>query len=125
MSPTPTDCVGTETHWEMLMTRLMLWIQWPAALPRALVWAVVCVALTLLPAPAWAQASPFLTGANSLVTNVLAWLTPIAILVLMALAIAAMANRISWAWPMSAMIGIVIAFGAPQIVTWVRGMFAV
>ena len=45
------------------MTRLMLWIQLPAALARALVWAVVCVALTLLPAPVWAQASPFLTGA--------------------------------------------------------------
>jgi type IV secretory pathway VirB2 component (pilin) len=92
---------------------------------RALMWVVLGAGLALLPAPAFAQASPFLTGANSLVTNVLAWLTPIAILVLMALAIAAMANRISWAWPLSAMIGIVIAFGAPQIVTWVRGMFAV
>jgi type IV secretory pathway VirB2 component (pilin) len=92
---------------------------------RALMWVVLGAGLALLPAPAWAQASPFLTGANSLVTNIFAWLTPIAIIVLMALAIAAMANRISWAWPLSAMIGIVIAFGAPQIVTWVRGMFAV
>ncbi len=87
--------------------------------------AFVLVGLALASPPLLAQASPFLTGVNSLVTNVFAWLTPIAVLVLMGLAIAAMANRISWAWPLSAMIGIVIAFGAPQIVTWVRGMFAV
>jgi type IV secretory pathway VirB2 component (pilin) len=72
-----------------------------------------------------AQASPILTGANALQTNILAWLTPIAIILVMVLGAMAMANRISWGWCLTAILGIAIAFGAPQIVVWVRGMFAV
>ena len=83
-----------------------------------------CAAITL-PELAFAQASPFLTGANSLQTNILAWLTPVAIILIMVLGGMAMANRISWGWAIGAVIGIAIAFGAPQIVTWVRGMFGV
>jgi len=79
-----------------------------------------------LPDLALAQASsPFLTGANSLQSNILAWATPIAVILVMVLGIMAMANRISWAWPIAAIIGIAIVFGAPQIVTWVQGMFGV
>jgi type IV secretory pathway VirB2 component (pilin) len=37
----------------------------------------------------------------------------------------AMANQISWGWVIGAILGIGLAFGAPQIVTWVREMFAV
>jgi type IV secretion system protein VirB2 len=37
----------------------------------------------------------------------------------------AMANRMSWGWALGAILGISIGFGAPQIVTWVRGMFGV
>lgn len=84
----------------------------------------VCI-LLLLPPLAFAQASPFLTGANSLQTNVLAWLTTIAIILVMVLGGMAMANRMSWGWCIGAILGIAIAFGAPQIVTWVRGMFGV
>jgi type IV secretion system protein VirB2 len=83
------------------------------------------VLVLLLPELALAQASPFLTGANALQTNILAWLTPIAVILVMALGGMAMANRISWGWCIGAIIGIAIAFGAPQIVTWVRGMFGV
>jgi len=86
--------------------------------------AVLCAAL-VLPELAFAQASPFLTGANSLQTNILAWLTPVAIILIMVLGGMAMANRISWGWAIGAVVGIAIAFGAPQIVTWVRGMFGV
>ncbi len=88
---------------------------------------VVCSLLTvwLLPESAFAQASPFLTGATALQTNILAWLTPIAIILVMVLGGMAMANRISWGWCIGAILGIAIAFGAPQIVTWVRGMFGV
>ncbi len=74
---------------------------------------------------AWAQASPFMTGATALETNILAWLTPVAIILVMILGGMAMANRMSWGWCMGAVLGIAIAFGAPQIVTWVRGMFGV
>ena len=46
------------------------------------------------PSLALAQASPFLTGATSLQTNILAWLTPVAIILVMALGAMAMANRL-------------------------------
>lgn len=72
-----------------------------------------------------AQASPFMTGATALQTNIIAWLTPIAVILVMALGAMAMANRMSWGWCIGAILGIAIAFGAPQIVTWVRGMFGV
>ena len=78
------------------------------------------------PDQALAQAaSPFMTGATSLQTNILAWLTPVAVILVMLLGAMAMANRISWGWCIAAILGIAISFGAPQIVTWVRGMFAV
>ena len=70
-------------------------------------------------------ASPFMTGATALESNILAWLTPIAIILVMVLGAMAMANRISWGWCIAAILGIAIAFGAPQIVTWVQGMFGV
>jgi type IV secretion system protein VirB2 len=79
----------------------------------------------LLPGLVAAQASPFLTGATALQSNILAWLTPIAVILIMALGAMAMANRMSWGWCLGAILGIAIAFGAPQIVTWVRSMFGV
>jgi type IV secretion system protein VirB2 len=79
----------------------------------------------LLPTVAAAQASPFLTGATALQNNILAWLTPIAVILIMVLGAMAMANRMSWGWCLGAVLGIAIAFGAPQIVTWVRAMFGV
>lgn len=79
-----------------------------------------------LPAIAAAQASnPFQTGAESLVTNFTAIATPFAVLAIMVLAVVAMTGRISWAWPVGALVGIGVIFGAPTIVTWVRGLFGV
>jgi type IV secretion system protein VirB2 len=88
--------------------------------PRMILLAALCV-----PGSSMAQTSPFMTGATALQTNLLAWLTPIAIILIMVLGGMAMANRMSWAWCLGAILGIAIAFGAPQIVTWVRGMFGV
>ena len=83
-------------------------------------------ACCLLPDLALAQAtSPFMTGATALQTNIIAWLTPVAIILVMVLGAMAMANRISWGWCIAAILGIAISFGAPQIVAWVRGMFGV
>ncbi len=89
--------------------------------------ALACSLAALIAAqPAFAQAtSPFLTGATALESNIIAWLTPIAIILVMVLGGMAMANRISWGWCVGAILGIAIAFGAPQIVSWVRGMFGV
>jgi type IV secretion system protein VirB2 len=91
---------------------------------------VALPAITLLiagaPSLALAQTtSPFMTGATALQTNILAWLTPIAIILVMVLGAMAMAARMSWGWCVGAILGIAMAFGTPQIVTWVRGMFGV
>ena len=97
----------------------------PRALNSTLV-GITLVVFFLAPDLALAQAaSPFMTGASALQTNILAWLTPVAIILVMVLGGMAMANRISWGWAIAAVLGIAISFGAPQIVTWVRGMFAV
>jgi type IV secretory pathway VirB2 component (pilin) len=82
-------------------------------------------AASLISADAMAQASPFDTGANSLVDFALTIATPIAILVVIALAIAAAVGRISWGWVIGAIVGIAAIFGAPHIVAWIRGMFGV
>ena len=93
---------------------------------RTLLMAALLLAVLAMPDLAFAQsASPFMTGATALETNILDWLTPIAIILVMVLGAMAMANRISWGWCIAAILGIAISFGAPQIVTWVRGMFGV
>jgi type IV secretion system protein VirB2 len=91
----------------------------------ALLPCVLVALLALMPEAAFAQASPFLNGATSLQTNILAWATPVAVILVMVLGIMAMANRISWGWPIAAIVGIAVVFGAPQMVTWIRGMFGV
>jgi type IV secretion system protein VirB2 len=92
---------------------------------QIVLWLFVVVLVTATPDLAMAQASPFMTGATSLQTNLLAWLTPVAIILVMVLGGMAMANRVSWGWCLGAILGIAIGFGAPQIVTWVRSMFGV
>jgi type IV secretion system protein VirB2 len=91
------------------------------------VFSLVVIALVIsAPEVAFAQAaSPFMTGATALQTNILAWLTPVAVILVMVLGAMAMANRISWGWCIAAILGIAISFGSTQIVTWVRGMFGV
>jgi hypothetical protein len=57
---------------------------------------IVFGAVLLLPQLAFAQAtSPFLTSANSLQTNILVWLTPVAIILIMVSGGMALANRMS------------------------------
>ena len=101
----------------MMSTDLLRLIRVRRAWPGAVLLAV--------PTLACAQASSFLTGATSLQTNILAWMTPLAIILVMVLGGMAMANRMSWAWSLCAILGIALVFGAPQIVTWVRSMFGV
>lgn len=72
-----------------------------------------------------AQASPFSTGATAFQGSFLAILTPIAVITVMALGLAAWFNRISWSWAIGGAIGVVLVFGAPQIVAWIRALFGV
>jgi type IV secretion system protein VirB2 len=87
--------------------------------------ALLITLVLLAPDLSMAQTSPFMTGATALQSNILSWLTPVAVILIMVLGGMAMANRMSWGWCIGAILGIAIAFGAPQIVTWVRGMFGV
>jgi type IV secretion system protein VirB2 len=74
---------------------------------------------------ACAQASPFSAGATALQTNLLTILAPIAVIAVMVLGVAAWFNKISWAWMVGGVAGIVLVFGAPQVVAWVRALFGV
>jgi type IV secretory pathway VirB2 component (pilin) len=91
---------------------------------RKAVWSVAG-ALLLAAGEVLAQASPFSDGADAFQDSFLAILTPVAIIAVMGLGAAAWFNRISWAWAITGVAGIVLVFGAPQIVAWVRGMFGV
>jgi hypothetical protein len=56
-----------------------------APLPAVAARLALPLGIYLTPPAAWAQAtSPFMTGANSLQTNILAWLTPIAVILVIA-----------------------------------------
>jgi type IV secretory pathway VirB2 component (pilin) len=82
----------------------------------------------LVPELALAQAAgggPFATGAASFQASLLTILTPIAVVAVMVLGVAAWFNKVSWWWCAAASMGIVLVFGAPQIVGWVRGMAGV
>jgi type IV secretion system protein VirB2 len=72
-----------------------------------------------------AQTNPFATGATALQTSFLAILTPIAVIAVMALGVAAWFNRISWGWAAGGAVGILLVFGAPQVVSWIRGLAGV
>ena len=90
---------------------------------------IACAGLAigfLLPVISWGQAaSPFATGATAFQTNLLTILTPVAIVAVMVLGVGAWFNRISWGWAVSGVLGIALFFGAPQLVTWIRGLFGV
>jgi type IV secretory pathway VirB2 component (pilin) len=101
------------------MKRMMLMGNAPVGLT------LLCLTLAVA-APEWAlaqAASPFETGATNLVTAITTIATPIAVLLVMALGIAAAAGRISWGWPLGVIVGIGLVFAAQPIVTWVRGLF--
>jgi len=78
-----------------------------------------------LPLLSFAQTSPFDTGATSLVNFALTIATPVAVLIVIGLSIAAAVGKISWGWVIGAIVGIAAIFGAPQIVAWIRSLFGV
>ena len=62
---------------------------------RYLAWIALPAVMIMAPEFALGQASPFMTGATSLQSNILAWLTPVAVILVMVLGGMAMANRIA------------------------------
>ena len=82
--------------------------------------------MALFTAPdAFAQANPFLAGATAGQQHILAILTPVAAVAVMATGALAWFGRVSWWWFVGVLIGTVLVFGAPQIVQWIRSMFGV
>jgi len=75
--------------------------------------------------PALAQTSPFATGTAAFQSNFLTILTPVAVIAVMALGVGAWFNRISWGWAGGGALGIMLVFGAPQVVSWIRGLAGV
>jgi type IV secretion system protein VirB2 len=69
--------------------------------------------------------SPFATGTAAGQAQLLLILTPVAAIAVMASGVLAWFGKVSWWWFVGVLIGIVLVFGAPQIVTWARGMFGV
>jgi len=85
------------------------------------IFALLCVAV-----PELALAgSPFATGATAAQTQILTILTPLAVVAVMVAGAMAWFGKISWWWFVGVIVGIVLVFGGPQIVAWVRGMFGV
>ena len=84
-------------------------------------------ALSGLPGLALAQAaaSPFDTGAQSLLTFMLTIAAPVAAIIIIGVCIAAATSLISWGAVVSVIAGIAGIFGAVQLVAWIRGMFGV
>jgi type IV secretion system protein VirB2 len=79
----------------------------------------------LMPELAFAASSPFSTGSGALSNDILTILTPVAGIAVMAAGVLAGFGRISWPLAISIVVGIVLIFGAQQLVDWVRGLFGV
>lgn len=87
--------------------------------------AIVALAGIGLLMPELAFAGPFTSGASSLSSDILTILTPVAVIAVMVAGALAWFGRISWVLAISVMVGIVLVFGAQQIVAWLRGLFGV
>ena len=86
---------------------------------------ILLIAIAVLaPQLSWAG-SPFATGANATQQQLVAILTPLAAVAVMVSGAMAWFGRLSWWWMVAVVIGTVLVFGGPQIVSWIRGLFGV
>ncbi len=95
---------------------------------RQVLIALYLAAISWVPTSALGQivgGGPFSTGARNFQTNLLTILAPIAVIGVMVIGAAAWFNRISWGWAAAAAGGLILVFGAPQIVSWIRSMAGV
>ena len=69
--------------------------------------------------------SPFATGASATQQQLTSILTPIAAVAVMVSGAMDWFGRLSWWWMVAVVIGTVLVFGGPQIVSWIRGLFGV
>lgn len=81
--------------------------------------------LAMLPPDLAVAGSPFATGASATQQQLVAILTPLAAVAVMVSGAMAWFGRLSWWWMVAVVIGTVLVFGGPQIVSWIRGLFGV
>lgn len=86
---------------------------------------LVVAALGVLSPELVLAGSPFATGAQATQQQLTSILTPIAAVAVMVTGAMAWFGRLSWWWMVAVVIGTVLVFGGPQIVSWIRGMFGV
>ncbi|MEJ8851876.1 TrbC/VirB2 family protein [Variovorax rhizosphaerae] len=87
-------------------------------------WKGLALLVLVLPGIALAG-SPFATGANATQSQLVSILTPLAAVAVMVSGVMAWFGRVSWWWMVGVVLGTVLVFGGPQIVSWIRGMFGV
>jgi type IV secretory pathway VirB2 component (pilin) len=83
------------------------------------------IAALALSTTVYAQANPFAQGASAFQTSLISILTPVATIAVMVIGVAAWFNRVSWSWAAASGLGILLVFGAPQVVQWLRSMAGV
>lgn len=86
--------------------------------------AAVSLLLSFLSSAALA-AQPFSSGSTTLTTDILAIVTPIVGLAVIAVGCLCWFGKIAWSWFAGLVIGIVLVFGNAQIVSWIRSLFGV
>ena len=98
--------------------------EWSALSLRAAWFALWLFMAVAVPEFALAQSTdPFETGASALQTSLTTLATPVAVILVMALGVAAAAGRISWSWPIGILIGVGLLFAAPTMVSWLKSLF--
>lgn len=70
-------------------------------------------------------ASPFAGGTDTLKSDLVTILTPVAGIGVIALGALCLFGKISWWWLVGFIIGVVLIFGADQMVAWMRSAFGV
>lgn len=70
-------------------------------------------------------ASPFAGGTSTLKSDLVTILTPVASIGIIALGALCAFGKITWWWLVGFIIGVVLIFGADQMVAWIRGTYGV
>lgn len=70
-------------------------------------------------------AQPFASGSSTLTNDILAIVTPIVGLAVIALGVLCWFGKVAWPWFAGLVVGIVLVFGNQQIVSWIRSLFGV
>lgn len=95
----------------------------PVGIRRA--WPFLLVGLLIVLPELAIASSPFARGANATQQQLVTILNPLAAVAVMVSGAMAWFGRLSWWWMVAVVIGTVLVFGGPQIVTWIRGLFGV